>query len=115
MVDLARREERAVRLFQDLRERIGGLLVPTPVLAEFLGGSRDVEHDLAKLREAAEILSLGEDDAIAAASIGRATLDEGQFPGWVDCLIAGFARNRGELPIVTANLRRFPHSTTIGY
>lgn len=115
LVDLGRESEDAQRLLEELSGRREQLLVPTVVTAEYLGGSRDPEHDLARLQDATEILSFTVEDAVAAGWVGAETLAHGTFPGWTDCFIAGVARNRGNLAVVTANPRHFPLSQTVSY
>lgn len=115
LIDLSRGNSAAGRLFEELVERQELFIIPTVVVAEYLAGSRDPEHDMARLNEAAEILPFSQEDALAAASIARQSLANGSFPGWMDCLLAGVARNRGNIPVVTANPRHFPGSETLSY
>lgn len=90
-------------------------LIPSVVVAEYLTGSRRPKRDLAALQEAATLQDFRVDDAGAAAEIARRTFLRGDFPGWVDVLVAGFARARGDLRVVTRNVKHFPESKALGY
>jgi len=90
-------------------------LVPSVVAAEYLAGSRDAEADLAALEAASVIQDFRLDDARAAAELARRLFLRGKFPGWVDVVVGGFAKARGNLPIVTRNTRHFPQNRTRSY
>lgn len=104
---------------QDLVDRFAEdhelILIPTVVVAEYLAGSSAPEEDVEKLRAAGEILDLTARDAEAAGALAREAIDEGAFPGWSDILIAGVARSRGDVPVVTANAEHFPSVETVTY
>lgn len=115
LVDLEREVAGARDLFEEFVERGERFVVPTVVAAEYLGGSRDPEADRERLEASVSVLDFTLDDALAAAAVGRETLARGDFPGWTDALIAGFARNRGDLPVVTANPEHFPLTETVDW
>ncbi len=90
-------------------------LVPSVVVAEYLAGSRNPEADLVALDRATVLEDLRVGDARVAADLARRMFERGRFPGWIDALVAGFAKARGDLPIVTKNVRHFPESRTRTY
>ncbi len=85
------------------------------VVAEYLAGSRDPEADLAALDRAAALEDLRVEDASVAGTLARRMLRGGRFPGWIDVLVAGFAKAREDLTVVTKNVRHFPESRTRSY
>ncbi len=113
--DVRRGDEAARRLLRQLAEEGEAALVPSVVLAEYLAGSRDPEADFATLERAATIEDLRVGDARLAGALARRAFRDGRFPGWIDVLVAGFARGRGDLPIVTRNVRHFPEDRTRSY
>lgn len=113
--DVRRSDEDALRLLERLVAEGEGALVPSVVVAEYLAGSRDPGADLATLNRAAVLEDLRVGDAQVAASLARRMFERGRFPGWIDALVAGFAKARGDLRIVTGNVRHFPESPTVRY
>ena len=113
--DVRRGDEGAQRLLERLVRDGEGALVPSMVVAEYLAGSSDPEADFATLDRAAMLEDLRIGDARVAATLARAMFRRGRFPGWIDVLVAGFAKARGDLPIVTKNVRHFPESRTRGF
>jgi len=105
----------ALRLLAELVAEGEVAIVPTVVVAEYLTGSRDPDGDLATLDQAAAIEDLRVGDAREGAALARRMFGAGRFPGWIDVLVAGFAKARGNLPIVTRNVRHFPESRTRTY
>lgn len=114
LVDIQKARAGARRLQAELESEGAVLFIPTVVLAEYLAGSLDPNADLAAIEAAGEIVDLTRDDARAAASIARDALARGEFPGWTDCVIAGVARNRGDVEVLTANPKHFPRARTYG-
>jgi len=108
-------DDEAHRLLETLVREGETALVPSVVVAEYLAGSRDPEADFQALDRAATLEDLRVGDARAAALVARLMFRGGRFPGWIDVLVAGFAKARGDLPIVTKNARHFPESRTRGY
>ncbi|MHB8604277.1 MAG: type II toxin-antitoxin system VapC family toxin [Thermoplasmatota archaeon] len=94
-----------------------GALVFIPAIAgvEFLRGARDLEADFAGLEGAGAILDFTDRDVVASARLAQELARAGRFPGIADALIAGLARSRGDLTIVTANPKHFPLSKTRSY
>ena len=90
-------------------------LVPAVVAAEYLAGSRDAGADLGALEAAAVLMDFRIGDAQAAAELARRLFLRGKFPGWVDVMVGGFAKARGDLPIVTRNARHFPENRSRSY
>ena len=115
LADVRRVDEGAQRLLERLVRDGEAALVPSVVVAEYLAGSSDSEADFATLDRAAMLEDLRIGDARVAAALARAMFRRGRFPGWIDVLVAGFAKARGDLPIVTKNVRHFPESRTRGY
>ena len=113
--DVRRSNEGAHRLLERLVQEREAALVPSVVVAEYLAGSRDPEADFVTLDRAATLEDLGVRDARVAASLARDMFARGRFPGWIDTLVAGFAKARGDLAIVTKNARHFPESRTREY
>ena len=89
--------------------------MPSVVVAECLAGSRDPERDLATLDRAALLDDLRVGDAREAGVLARRMFLRGTFPGWIDVLVAGFAKAHGDLSLVTRNVRHFPESRTMRY
>lgn len=115
LVDLSRADQAARSLLEELADRDEPLLIPAIVVAEYLAGSQDPNHDLERLRRAGEILAFTLEDARAAAQVAQETLEAGRFPGWSDAFIAGVARHRGNLAVVTRNQDHYPASDVLGY
>ncbi len=115
LADLRRGDDGAQRLLEDLVAEGEAALVPSVVVAEYLAGSRNPDEDFATLDRAAALEDLRVEDAREGALLARRTFEAGRFPGWIDVLVAGFARARGDLPIVTKNVRHFPESRTRTY
>lgn len=113
--DIRRGHAGAVDLLERLVRDGEAALVPSVVVAEYLAGSRDPEADLATLDRAAALEDFRVGDAQAAAALARGLFLRGRFPGWIDTLVAGFAKARGDLRVVTRNARHFPESQTLGY
>lgn len=113
--DVRGSDEDALRLLERLVGEGEGALVPSVVVAEYLAGSRDPSADLATLNRAAVLEDLRVGDAQVAASLARRMFERGRFPGWIDALVAGFAKARGDLRVVTRNVRHFPESPTVRY
>lgn len=113
--DLRKGDERARRLVEQLIAEGETALVPSVVVAEYLTGSRDPEADFAELDQAATLEDLRIHDAREAALLARRMFDRGRFPGWIDTLVAGFAKARGDLAVVTKNVRHFSESRTRKY
>ena len=112
LIDVEKGHPGAKRLKAALEDEEALLFIPTVVMAEYLAGSIDALADLAALEAAGEIVDLTREDALAAAGIARDALARGELPGWTDCLIAGVARNRGDVEVLTANPRHFPRART---
>lgn len=113
--DVRRGDVGAVALLQRLVQDGEGALIPSVVVAEYLAGSRDPAADLAALDRAATLDDFRVGDSQAAAAIARRLFLEGRFPGWIDTFVAGFAKSRGDLRIVTKNIRHFRGSPTVSY
>jgi len=113
--DVRRGHEGANGLLNRLVEEGEAALVPSVVVAEYLTGSHDPEADLVALDRATVLEDVRVGDARVAADLARRMFDRGRFPGWIDALVAGFAKARGNLPIVTKNVRHFPESRTRSY
>jgi len=113
--DIRRGHAGAIKLLDRLARNGEGALVPSVVVAEYLTGSRDPEADLATLDRAAILDDFRVSDARAAAAIARRLFLRGTFPGWIDALVAGFAKARGDLRVVTGNVRHFPETPTLSY
>jgi predicted nucleic acid-binding protein len=113
--DVRRGHEGANELLDRLVREGEVALVPSVVVAEYLAGSRDPEADLMALDRASVLEDLRVGDARVAADLARRMFDGGRFPGWIDALVAGFAKSRGNLSIVTKNVRHFPESRTRTY
>ncbi len=113
--DVRRGDGGAQRLLDRLVNDGEAALVPSVVVAEYLAGSRDPEADLAALDRAATLEDVRVGDAPGAAALARRMFRQGRFPGWIDVLVAGFAKARGDLPVVTKNVRHFPESRTLTY
>lgn len=108
LVDVTRGDEAAERAVEALAESGELLLIPSVVAAEYLTGSTRPDAALDRLEAAGDLEAFTVDDARAAAEIARRSLEDGTFPGWTDALIAGFARNRGDVPVLTADPDGFP-------
>lgn len=115
LADIRRGRQEAIELLQRLVRDGEGALVPSVVVSEYLAGSRNPEQDLATLDRATILDDFRVSDAQAAAAIARRLFQRGTFPGWIDALVAGFAKARGDLRIVTNNVRHFSESPTITY
>ncbi len=115
LIDHARGKPSAAAALEKLLAAQETLLIPSIVAAEFLGGLAAPARGLAVLSEAGDVSDFTAADAVAAAEIARDAVAQGRFPGWLDVMIAGFAKARGDLPIVTANARHFPAARTIAY
>jgi len=113
--DVRRGHDGAVQLLERLIRDGEGALVPSVVVAEYIAGSRHPEADLATLDRAAILDDFRVSDAHAAAAIARRLFLRGAFPGWIDAFVAGFAKARGDLQIITKNVRHFPESPTVSY
>jgi len=113
--DIRRRDAGATRLLERLVREGEAALVPSVVVAEYLAGSRDPDADLATLDRAVILDEFRVGDARAAAALARRLFRQGAFPGWIDAFVAGFAKARGDLRIVTRNVRHFPESPTVRY
>jgi len=113
--DIRRGHAGAVDLLERLVQDGEGALVPSVVVAEYLAGSRDPQADLATLDRAAILDDFRMSDARAAAALARRLFLRGIFPGWIDAFVAGFAKARGDLRVVTRNVRHFPESPTLNY
>ena len=108
-------DEGARRLLEELVREGEAALVPSVVVAEYLAGSRQPEADFATLDRAVTLEDLRLGDARSAAALARRMFARGRFPGWIDALVAGFAKARGDLPVVTKNARHFPESRLRSY
>lgn len=115
LADVRNGDPGALRLLAELTAEDEAAVVPSVVVAEYLAGSRDPDGDLATLERAAALEDLRVGDAREAAALARRTFEAGRFPGWIDVLVAGFAKARGNLPIVTRNARHFPEGRTRTY
>ena len=115
LADLRRGDEGARGLLEELVAEGEPAIVPSVVVAEYLAGSRDPSADFTALDEAATLDDLRIGDAREGAAIARRTFEAGRFPGWIDVLVAGFAKARGDLPIVTRNNRHFAENRTRTY
>ena len=113
--DVRKGDEGAHRLLDQLVRDGEAALVPSVVVAEYLAGSREPEADFAILDRAATLEDLRVGDARVAAVLARRMFGRGRFPGWIDALVAGFAKVRGDLSVVTKNARHFPESRTRSY
>ena len=113
--DVRRGDEAAIALLERLGEERETALVPSVVLAQYLTGSRYPAQDLTTLQRGADVQEFRSEDAREAAEIARRTFSRGEFPGWIDVLVAGFAKARGNLPVVTRNVRHFPETRTMTY
>lgn len=113
--DIRRGHSGAVELLERLIRDGEGALVPSVVAAEYLAGSRNPEADLDTLDRAAILDDFRMSDAQAAAAIARRLFLRGKFPGWIDAFVAGFAKARGDLRVITKNVRHFPESPTLSY
>lgn len=113
--DVRRGDDGAQRLLEQLVAEGEAALVPSIVVAEYLAGSRDPDADLATLERAVALEDLRVGDAREGASLARRMFEAGRFPGWIDVLVAGFAKTRGDLSVVTKNVRHFPESRTRTY
>ena len=113
--DVRRGDEGAHRLLERFIRDGEAAIVPSIVVAEYLAGSRDPEADFVALDRAAVLEDLRVGDARVAAALARKMFERGRFPGWIDALVAGFAKARGDLPVVTKNVRHFPENRTLDY
>ncbi|MBI4416513.1 MAG: PIN domain-containing protein [Euryarchaeota archaeon] len=113
--DVRRGDPGALDLLERLARDEEAALVPSVVVAEYLAGSRNPGSDLATLDRAAVLDDFRVNDARAAAALSRQMFLRGAFPGWIDALVAGFAKARGDLRVVTKNVRHFPESPTLSY
>ena len=115
LADLRRGDDGAQKLLGELVADGEAALVPSVVVAEYLAGSRHPDQDFATLDRAVALDDFRIGDAREGASLARRMFEAGHFPGWIDVLVAGFAKARGDLPIVTKNVRHFPESRTRTY
>jgi predicted nucleic acid-binding protein len=115
LIDHERGNPRADDLLASLADQEEPLLIPSVVAVEYLAGVRNVSDSQELLRQAGEILDFTFADAAATAELVRKYVKQGRFPGILDAMIAGLAKSRGDLRIVTANPKHFPESRTIGY
>lgn len=115
LVDLERKRARAAALLDELVEEDHALLIPSVVVAEYVAGSRSPTTAVRRLHEAGDVQPFAVEDALVAGIIAADLFAKRAFPGWTDVLIAGFARARGELAIVTGNARNFPASPVRTY
>lgn len=114
LVDYERGDPRTDHALAELAARGEGILIPTIVVAEFAAGSRSLTpKDV--LSRAGEIVEFSADDAVAAGGLASQLIREGRFPGWSDAMIAGVAKSRGDLVILTRNPKDFPLSRTMTY
>ena len=114
LVDYERGDPRTDDVLARLAEDGEGLLVPTIVLAEFSAGTMSTApREL--LSRAGEVVDFTANDAIAAGAIASQMLRDGRFKGWSDVMIAGVAKSRGDLVILTRNPKDFPLSRTMTY
>lgn len=115
LVDYDAGDADAERMLEKLVEEGEPLIIPTIVAAEFLTGMRDPEKALASLVNAGDVQDFSPGDAVATALVARRMLRQGAFPGWTDAMIAGVAKARGDVPVLTRNPRHFPESRTVTY
>jgi predicted nucleic acid-binding protein len=115
LIDAARGDPGAVVRLRALADQGETLVAPVIVAAEFLDHTTNPREALGRLQEAVRLSPFLLEDAIAAAEIARELRSRGAYPGRVDCLIAGFARARGDLPVLTRNGKHFPASKTLDY
>lgn len=115
LIDYDRGDEDAERMLDKLVDGGEALIIPTIVAAEFLTGMADPEVALAGLANAADVQDFSAHDAVATALVARKLIKKGVFPGWTDAMIAGFAKARGDLPILTGDPKHFPESRTVTY
>lgn len=114
LVDVARGRPAARALVDRFEAEGHAVLIPTLVVVELLGGSRDPRADLEILESSGEVVEFGALDAEAAVRLARDWRDEGRFPGWVDVMIAGTAVARGAR-VVTQKGSHFPATVTWSY
>ena len=115
LADVRRGDDGAQRLLEELVAEGEAAIVPSVVVAEYMAGSRDSDGDFATLDRSAALEDLRIGDAREGAPLARRLFESGRFPGWIDVLVAGFAKARGDLPIITKNVRHFPESRTRTY
>lgn len=115
LIDYDRGDEDAERMLEKLVDGGEALIIPTIVAVEFLTGMADPEVALAGLANAGDVQDFSPADAVATALVARKLLKKGVFPGWTDVMIAGVAKARGDLPILTGNPKHFPESRTVTY
>lgn len=115
LIDLARRDRKAMALAQELGRRGETILVPSVALAEYAMGFAEPERAAREISQGAEIIPFTEDQAIAAADFGRRLAAQGKFPGWNDLFIGAVATERGGLRVVSRNPRHFPLHSTLTY
>lgn len=115
LIDFDAGDEDAERMLESLVDKGEPLIIPTIVAAEFLTGMAKPEEALAGLANAGDVQDFSPEDAIATALVARKLFKKGVFPGWTDAMIAGFAKSRGDLPILTGNPKHFPESRTVTY
>ena len=113
--DVRQGHDGAVELLERLVRDGEGALVPSVVVAEYLAGSSDPRADLATLDRAAVLDDFRVSDAQVAAALARQLFLRGTFHGWIDAFVAGFAKARGDLRVVTKNARHFPESPILSY
>ncbi len=115
LVDTARGDPDAVEKLMELIDGDERMIAPSIVLAEFLDQTTAVREALGRVRDAVRFSSFTTEDAVVAAELARELRLEGRYPGRIDCLIAGFAIARGNLPILTRNARHFPANDVVEY
>jgi predicted nucleic acid-binding protein len=112
LIDLSRSTEDAARMLRDLVGRGRPLRVPTAVLMEVAAGTSDPEEAAEAIAESFLIANFDEETARTAARIGHDLLRTGQFPGWIDIVIAATAVRYDE-ELVSRNARHFRRVTTL--
>lgn len=115
LIDYDAGDADAEKMLETLVEEGEALIIPTIVAAEFLTGMRDPEKALAGLANAGDVQDFSPSDAVATARVARRLFERGVFPGWTHAMIAGVAKARGDLPILTGNPKHFPESRTVTY
>lgn len=115
LIDFERGDPRTDDLFERLGDNAETLLIPSIVLAEYVAGARNPEEAREALERAGEVLPFTTEDAMATAELAGRMFRKGVFPGWVDAMVAGVAKARGDVAILTRNPRHFPESRTVTY
>lgn len=115
LIDFERGDPRTDDLFERFGDNAETLLIPAIVLTEYVAGARNPDEARETLERAGEVLPFSADDAMAAAELATRMMRKGVFPGWVDVMIAGVAKARGDIAVLTRNPKRFPESRTVTY